>query len=119
MEKIHGGIRYHSRAKMHDFKNPNDPSLDYWNNFSLEDLSHYWDFPNKFETNLCYIQEINLQDIGLAQYPDIYPMKTDIHSFLKENAKEASLQNFPYNGTLKNIAAGFTLINAVLVGLLI
>jgi len=119
IETIHGGLRYRPLSKLHDFTIPNDPSIDYWNNFSLEDLSQYWDFPNKFETNLCYIQEVDLKDVGLVEYDDVYPIRTDIHTFLNENAKEIGMKTFAYNGPLKNAARGITLFNAALAGLLI
>jgi len=104
---------------LHDFSTPNDPSLDYWNNFSLTDLSEYWDLPNKFETNLCYVQEVDLQETGLVKYEDVFPVRTDIHSFLKENADEMSLRTFPHHGLFKKSFAGLTLFNVALGGLLL
>ncbi len=112
-------MRYHARSKLHAFNIPNDPSLDYWNNLSLDDLSEYWDLPNKFETNLCYVQEVDLRETGLAEYEDVFPVRTEIQGFLKENAKEMGMRTFPYNGVLGNTVAGITLFNAALAGMLI
>jgi hypothetical protein len=55
----------------------------------------------------------------LAEYEDIFPVRTNIHGFLKENAKEVGMRTFPYNGVLRNTAAGITLFNATLAGLLL
>jgi len=60
-----------------------------------------------------------LKDVGLAEYNDVFPVRSDIHSFLRENAKEVNLPTCQYNGIFKKTAAGFTLFNALLAGLLL
>ena len=67
----------------------------------MEDLSQYWDLPNKFETDLCYIQEVDLSANGMTVNEDIYPMKTNIHQFLRENAKEIHRDVYPHYNIFK------------------
>ena len=118
-ETIYGGLRFVTRSKLHDFSIPNDPSVDYWNNFSLDDLSEYWDFQNKFETNLCYIQEVDMTVVGLSENHDVFPAKTSITSFVSQNAKEIGCNTFPYYKQLFNITGTLTLFNLGLASLLI
>ena len=89
---------------------PNDPSVDFWNNFSLEDLSQYWDLPNKFETDLCYIQEIEMTELGYKN-EDVFPQKTSIKSFVYENLSEENLPRFTHWYAVKNFFKVMTIFN--------
>ena len=110
-EKIFGGIRYRELRENHNFTVPNDPSLDFWNNFSLEDLSQYWDLPNKFETDLCYIQQVEMTKLGYKN-EDVYPEKISITNFIQENLGEEDLPKFQYWQGVKNFFKYFTIVNA-------
>lgn len=85
--------------------------MEFWNNFSLEDLSQYWDLPNKFETDLCYIQEVEMTELGYKN-EDVFPEKTPIKRFIYENLAEEGLPRFPHWFAVKEFFKYFTLFNA-------
>lgn len=89
---------------------PNDPSVDFWNNFSLEDLSQYWDLPNKFETDRCYIQEVEMTELGYKN-EDVFPQKMPITKFVHENLAEENLPRFAHWYAVKNFFKFFTIVN--------
>ena len=39
---------------LHDYKVPNDPDSNEWNNLALEDIGIYWDLPNADECKFYY-----------------------------------------------------------------
>ena len=45
---------------MHDYKVPNDPDANEWNNLCLEDIGIFWDLPNFDECKHYYFQACNL-----------------------------------------------------------
>lgn len=80
-----------SENKKHDFHEPNDPSRNYWNNFSLEDFAHYWDLPNLLDAKHCYFEEINMSDLGV-QYEDVFPLKPTPFNAIVEDSKNGSFK---------------------------
>ena len=85
-QKLYGTIKLHIKTP-HDFYYPNSPTFNYWNNFSLEDITKYWNFPNYKEASFCYFQEI---DFGKEKPKDIYPVKTSIKDAIIQNSYERS-----------------------------
>jgi len=65
------------------------------------------------------VQEVDLKEVGLAEYEDVYPVRTDIQSFLRDNANEIGLRTSPINGIIKKTSSGITLFNAAIAGLLL
>jgi len=49
----------------------------------------------------------------------VFPVRTDIHSFLRENSREVNIPSFQYYGNLKNIVGGISIFNVALAGLLL
>ena len=45
---------------VHDYKIPNNPDANEWNNLCLEDLGIYWDLPNYDESKYYYFQCIDI-----------------------------------------------------------
>lgn len=80
----------------------------------MDDLSEYWDFPNKFETNHCYVEEVDLKDVGLAEYEDVFPVRSDIKSFLQENGKEIYGKSFAFYPTFSKIFGVISIYNGAL-----
>jgi len=78
-----------SENKRHDFHEPNDPSRNYWNNFSLEDFSFYWALPNVLDSKYCYFEEIDMKDLGVS-YQDVYPIKPTPNDAIVEDGKNGS-----------------------------
>jgi len=46
---------------LHDYKVPNNPDNNEWNNLCLEDIGIFWDLPNWDETKYYYFQAVDLQ----------------------------------------------------------
>ncbi len=45
---------------VHDYKIPNNPDANEWNNLCLEDIGIYWDLPNFDESKYYYFHAVNL-----------------------------------------------------------
>ncbi len=45
---------------VHDYKVPNNPDANEWNNLCLEDLGIYWDLPNYDESKYYYFHSIDI-----------------------------------------------------------
>ena len=45
---------------VHDYKIPNNPDANDWNNLCLEDIGIYWDLPNFDESKYYYFQTIDI-----------------------------------------------------------
>ena len=56
--KIKGVFR--KGADIHDYKVPNNPDNNEWNNLCLEDIGIFWDLPNWDETKYYYFQAVDL-----------------------------------------------------------
>ena len=87
--------------------------MDFWNNFSLEDLSQFWDLPNKFETDLCYIQELEMSELG-CKNEDIFPQKNSISNFVYENLGEEYFPRFQHWRSIKNLFGSLTAVSLVM-----
>ncbi len=46
---------------MHDYKVPNDPDSNEWNNLCLEDIGIFWDLPNFDEAKYYYFHAVSLR----------------------------------------------------------
>ena len=55
--KINGTFR--KGKNVHDYKVPNDPDSNEWNNLSLEDIGIYWELPNFDEQKFFYFHAID------------------------------------------------------------
>ena len=47
---------------MHDYKVPNNPNSNEWNNLSLEDIGIFWDLPNFDEQKYYYFQALDFNE---------------------------------------------------------
>ena len=47
---------------IHDYKVPNNPDNNDWNNLALEDIGIYWDLPNFDECKFYYFNVIQLNN---------------------------------------------------------
>lgn len=45
---------------IHEYKVPNDPNSNEWNNLCLEDLGQFWDLPNWDEQKYYYFEAVDL-----------------------------------------------------------
>jgi cytochrome oxidase assembly protein ShyY1 len=45
---------------VHDYKTPNNPDNNEWNNICLEDIGLFWDLPNFDEQKFYYFQVVDL-----------------------------------------------------------
>jgi hypothetical protein len=43
---------------VHDYKVPNNPDANEWNNLCLEDIGIFWDLPNYDEAKYYYFQAV-------------------------------------------------------------
>ena len=60
MVKVKGVFR---RGKdVHDYKVPNNPNNNEWNNLSLEDIGIFWDLPNFDEQKYYYFQALEFNE---------------------------------------------------------
>jgi cytochrome oxidase assembly protein ShyY1 len=58
--KVKGVFR---RGKdVHDYKVPNNPNSNEWNNLSLEDIGIFWDLPNFDEQKYYYFQALEFNE---------------------------------------------------------
>ena len=55
---------------VHDYKVPNNPDNNEWNNLCLEDIGLFWDIPNFDEAKYYYFERINLGDDRTAAEVD-------------------------------------------------
>ena len=46
---------------MHDYKVPNNPDANEWNNLCLEDIGIFWDLPNFDECKYYYFQAVEMK----------------------------------------------------------
>jgi len=93
---LYGTIKL-SEKKKHDFNQPNDPSRNYWNNFSLEDFAIYWDLPNVKDAMHCYFEEINMSELGV-KYEDVFPIKsTPLDAIIEDNKNGGFKLDRDYN----------------------
>ena len=46
---------------MHDYKVPNNPDANEWNNLCLEDIGIFWDLPNFDEAKFYYFQAVQVK----------------------------------------------------------
>ena len=76
----------------------------------MEDLSQYWDLPNKYETDLCYIQEVDNTNLGYKN-EDVFPKKIAITKFIYENLAEENKPRFPHWYAVKNFFKFLTIAN--------
>ena len=74
-------------------------------------MSQYWDLPNKYETDICYIQEVDLTELG-TKNEDIFPKKISISKFVNENLGEDNLPRFSHWLAVKNFFKFMTVVNA-------
>ena len=54
--KMHGCFR--KGKDIHDYKVPNNPDNNEWNNLALEDIGIFWDLPNFDECKYYYFQNV-------------------------------------------------------------
>ena len=47
---------------IHDYKVPNNPDNNDWNNLALEDIGIYWDLPNFDECKFYYFNVVQLNN---------------------------------------------------------
>ena len=83
---------------VHDYKVPNDPDANEWNNLCLEDIGIFWDLPNFDECKWYYFHAVQFKNEGTAGIdfptPAIPDTKDDIiNMHYKWNWKENSNQN--------------------------
>ena len=45
---------------VHDYKVPNNPDANDWNNLCLEDIGIYWDLPNFDESKYYYFHAVDV-----------------------------------------------------------
>jgi hypothetical protein len=102
-----------SENKKHDFLIPNDPSRNYWNNFSLEDFALYWQLPNVLDAQHCYFQEIDLSDLGI-QYADVYPLKPSPLDTIVDDGKKGGIKLDRNYNLFKKAAVSMTTFFAYL-----
>ena len=52
---------------IHEYKVPNDPDANEWNNLCLDDIGIYWDLPNFDEAKWYYFHAVQFKNDGCAQ----------------------------------------------------
>jgi hypothetical protein len=55
--KINGTFR--KGKNVHDYRVPNDPDSNEWNNLALEDIGIYWELPNFDECKFFYFHAVD------------------------------------------------------------
>ena len=61
---------------VHDYKIPNNPDANEWNNLCLEDIGIYWDLPNFDECKYYYFNTVDL-DAQNFDSREHTPVKSD------------------------------------------
>ena len=61
---------------VHDYKIPNNPDANDWNNLCLEDIGIYWDLPNFDETKYYYFDVVDLDGSNMKNR-ETTPCKAD------------------------------------------
>jgi len=61
---------------VHDYKIPNNPDANEWNNLCLEDIGIYWELPNFDEAKYYYFHCVDL-DGQNAENQAITPVRAD------------------------------------------
>lgn len=89
-ETIYGTLKK-PKTDVHSFRVPNDPTRNYWKNFSLEDFAIFWELPNVLDAKFVYLQQINFGTIDASPSKDIYPRKASIDEAIVENGKQKHL----------------------------
>lgn len=69
---------------VHEYKVPNNPDANEWNNLCLEDIGIYWDLPNFDEAKFYYFQAVDLKGEASA-LPFSTPVKADKPDEIIEN----------------------------------
>lgn len=64
---------------IHDYKIPNNPDANEWNNLCLEDIGIFWDLPNFDEVKHYYFQAVKLNrgESGLNLASPVVPATVD------------------------------------------
>ena len=61
---------------VHDYKVPNNPDANEWNNLCLEDIGIYWDLPNFDEAKYYYFHSMDIEGQNAAAR-EFTPVRTD------------------------------------------
>ena len=61
---------------VHDYKVPNNPDANEWNNLCLEDIGIYWELPNWDEAKYYYFHQMDLNGQNYAQR-EVTPVRAD------------------------------------------
>jgi len=59
---------------VHDYKIPNNPDANEWNNLCLEDIGIYWDLPNFDESKYYYFHAVDLDGENGASDQEVSPV---------------------------------------------
>lgn len=80
---------------LHEYKHPNSPNDNEWNNVALEDIGLYWDLPNFDEIKHYYFQAVDLkQGEDIHEYDPLpFPQPLSKDELIEEHYKWRSNEN--------------------------